>query len=326
MLAFVATLALGWSVTTAPPLPADPCGFYYGAAGRAQCDACLAAMRAPGPDGAPLAGARALVVQRVTMRKLTPTEQRRYSAAGGSAANTTWPVSPHRLLVTHDPRSDWVATRIRRVGYWEVHSPQDVASLGESARPLPAAGTLLDVGANIGYYTLLFAHAGWRVLAVEALATNRRALETSLCLNSDVRARVTLVGAAVGNPTGEEACVVGSDSARNVGDGVMKCGPDVACAKHNPICERVPLTTLDRILAEHATTAGVDVVKMDIEGSECAAMAGGQSLFTKYRPLLLQLELKERHVDACAHEQAARHGYRIGGRRGNDNNAVLART
>jgi hypothetical protein len=110
-----------------------------------------------------------------------------------------------------------------------------------------------------------------------------------------------------------------------VGDGVMTCGPDVgACSRRN-LCERVQLTTLDRILAEHAPAA-IDVVKMDIEGAECAALAGGQSLFTRYRPSMLQLELKEAHVDACAHEQARQHGYRIGSQRGNDNNAVLVRS
>jgi FkbM family methyltransferase len=234
-------------------------------------------------------------------------------------------LSPHRLIVTHDPHADWVATRIRRTGFWEIQSPRDIASLAESAQPLPATGTLLDVGANIGYYTLLFSHAGWRVIAVEALSTNRRAIETSLCLNPDLRAHVTLVGAAVGNPTGGESCVVRSQHTRNVGDGVMTCGPDVgACSRRN-LCERVQLTTLDRILAEHAPAA-IDVVKMDIEGAECAALAGGQSLFTRYRPSMLQLELKEAHVDACAPEQARQHGYRIGSQRGNDNNAVLVRS
>ncbi|KAJ1635568.1 hypothetical protein T492DRAFT_863224 [Pavlovales sp. CCMP2436] len=56
------------------------------------------------------------------------------------------------------------------------------------------SATLVDIGANLGFYTMLFAHAGFRVVALEPLAHNRRALEANLCLNPEIakRARVNI--------------------------------------------------------------------------------------------------------------------------------------
>jgi hypothetical protein len=65
-------------------------------------------------------------VQRVTTRQLTRKESRLF-AEQSSVPNTTWPLSPHRLLVTHNPLHDWVANRIQSRGYWEIMSPQDIA-------------------------------------------------------------------------------------------------------------------------------------------------------------------------------------------------------
>ena len=62
------------------------------------------------------------------------------------------------------------------------------------------------MGANVGFVTLLFAHAGFRVVAVEAMAGNRKLLEASLCRlrqeksTSAAARRVALVAAALGSP------------------------------------------------------------------------------------------------------------------------------
>jgi FkbM family methyltransferase len=214
-------------------------------------------------------------------------------------------------MATHDPKTDWVSTRIRRVGFWEILDVGDIGGLIDA--PARGPGVLLDVGANIGFYTLLFAHTGWAVIAIEAMRVNRMAIETTLCLNPDLRTRVTLVAAVVGNPVAGsgDSCVVRSQHSRNVGDGTLTCGPGLVCRLKSDTklgCDEVVLSTIDNLLSDLKPRA-IDVVKMDIEGAECAALAGGQSIFTKYRPALVQLELKEPHVNTCFHEQAALHHY-----------------
>jgi FkbM family methyltransferase len=244
-------------------------------------------------------------------------------------ANATGEGTPYRLMVTHNPNTDWVSTYIRDQGYWELLDVGDIGGLIDApARASP--GVLLDVGANIGFYMLLFAHTGWAVIAIEAMRVNRMAIETTLCLNPDLRTRVTLVAAVVGNPAAgsNESCIVRSQYKRNVGDGTLTCGPGLGCGggpawKRKLTCDEVKLSTIDNLLADLKPRA-IDVFKMDIEGAECNALAGGQSIFTKYRPALVQLELKQRHVNTCFHEQAALHHYRVGPKRGQDENAVMA--
>ena len=42
--------------------------------------------------------------------------------------------------------------------------------------------TFIDIGANLGYYSLLFIASGYKVYAIEPFGANRRALQASLCL------------------------------------------------------------------------------------------------------------------------------------------------
>merc|ERR1719436_1287957 len=92
---------------------------------------------------------------------------------------------------------------------------------------LPSNGTFLDIGANLGYYSLLFAHKGYKVIAVEPMTRNRRAIEASLCLNPDLRGRVTVIPAALVAPdevAGRHCVIRSTNLAANIGNGYLKCG------------------------------------------------------------------------------------------------------
>ena len=80
-------------------------------------------------------------------------------------------------------------------------------------------------------------------------------------------------------------------------------------------CEHVKLRTLDSVLEEQNPQT-VDVAKIDVESFECQVFAGGQTLFTRYRPRFLLAETKDPSVERCVHKEAARHGYEWGGRKG----------
>ena len=81
--------------------------------------------------------------------------------------------------------ADIVSKEIATRGYWELKYPSELLHLAGGSRgvELPRPGTFLDIGANLGFYTLLFAQHGYSVLAVEPMLLNRKAIETSLCLN-----------------------------------------------------------------------------------------------------------------------------------------------
>mmetsp|Transcript_36795 Transcript_36795/g.84751 ORF Transcript_36795/g.84751 Transcript_36795/m.84751 type:complete len:291 (+) Transcript_36795:155-1027(+) len=211
-------------------------------------------------------------------------------------------------MVVFDSK-DIVSQDIQQRGKWEIESAAAMASRVHTS--LPSKGVFLDIGANLGYYSFLFAHEGWEVLAVEPMERNRAAMNATLCLNPRLRDKVTLVATALAAPwqTGSMSCVVKSTSYdRNIGNGAIHCGAGTRCQRGDHNCQAIALTTLDSMLTEFAPHS-VDVVKMDVETFECFVLQGGKTLFTKYVPKLLQVETQWKNASKCVAEVASDHGY-----------------
>jgi FkbM family methyltransferase len=123
---------------------------------------------------------------------------------------------------------------------------------------LPAAPVILDLGANIGISLLWFLglHPDARIHAFEPAGDNLRFLEK----NIEGLANVTLQRAAVGDTSGSGILhhgeFGGMHSLLIAGEG-----------------EEVPLIALDDYL-EREEIARVDLLKIDIEGSELQALRG----------------------------------------------------
>ena len=230
--------------------------------------------------------------------------------------------------------NDAMSRNIRNRGFWEIQHPQELADLADTR--LPSLKThpryLLDIGANIGFHSLLFAHNRWHVVAVEPLPANLRALNISLCLNPHLAGYVTVIPAALTTPRDAGGmCTIRADNNHfgngGIGNGVLDCGKpiqDREC-KSGPrsTCQFVPTRTVDSVLQE-VKPPRVDVVKVDIEGHECAAMAsnGSAELFAHWPPQLIQWEGKHPGMDLCMRNHVSRLGYRIGMYFGNDRNTV----
>lgn len=225
-------------------------------------------------------------------------------AAGLRLANVTSALGTFLMAVL--AAKDTVSESILANGYWEIRSPAQLSELaGRPRTALAPNGTFLDIGANLGFYSLLFAQHGYSVLAVEPMLMNRRAIETSLCLNPQLRRRVTLVPTALAASASAGPCVVRADD-RSAGNGVLFCGGDEGtCARpvsrkgrnadaqnaaHMTLCEEVPIQTLDALLARMAPMLPLPLVaaKLDIEGAECNVLAGGASIFSSYRAAFVQ--------------------------------------
>mmetsp|Transcript_8617 Transcript_8617/g.15469 ORF Transcript_8617/g.15469 Transcript_8617/m.15469 type:complete len:329 (-) Transcript_8617:24-1010(-) len=209
-------------------------------------------------------------------------------------------------------RNDIVSGSLLSTGAWELKSAAAFAAAMQTQ--LPTNGTFVDIGANIGYYSMLFAHAGFNVLAFEPMTRNRAAIEGTLCLHPELRSRVKVIPAALVAPeeVDKTRCVIRSTNYEvNIGNGFLKCGSpeDVkGCTSGDANCEIVPVMTLNDALARE-NLASVDVVKMDVEAFECHVMAGGETLFTKYRPKMLKIET-EWGTKSCVEAAAAKHNYR----------------
>jgi FkbM family methyltransferase len=135
----------------------------------------------------------------------------------------------------------------------------------------------IDVGANIGIYTLLIASHGCDVVSVEPGRQARRLLEVNLGLNG---LEADVVGAALGRAPGQ-----GTLTAELGSMNYLVTDPGEAGNAGEPIAQ-VPVTTLDAVLGDR-TAAGV---KIDVEGFELDVVLGASRALREQRVGVLQLE------------------------------------
>lgn len=197
----------------------------------------------------------------------------------GEAARARWPHSPlylgdHQALVATrwgakmvvDTRDQLLAPWLLLDGLWESHAT------GWLQKTLRTGGVMVDVGANIGYFTLLAANlvgAQGRVVAVEAHPDLFELLRRNVVMNGH-RSLVTLCNAAawsspgrlpfhrrVGYASNSSLASAGATGLQQLGDSEETCEVEAV------VLDDV-LSGLDRI----------DVLKIDVEGAEIKAFHG----------------------------------------------------
>ncbi|MGB9640314.1 MAG: FkbM family methyltransferase [Anaerolineales bacterium] len=163
-----------------------------------------------------------------------------------------------------------------------------------------------DVGANVGYITLMLAHqvspAG-QVFAFEPLPQNINRLRHNIDINQ-LSARVRVYPLAVvdrprpieflAGPSDDMGKVAGSAGRQNIA--------------YSPFLS-VNGISLDEFVFQQDNPAP-DVVKMDIEGGEILALEGMRRLLTEKQPLVL-LELHGEECARFAWEIFHQAGYRL---------------
>ena len=151
----------------------------------------------------------------------------------------------------------------------------------------------MDIGANIGSFTLGVAAAGFSVIAIEAMSVNQYALSLSLCINKGMGEGVTLLPVALSKEKG--TCAVYS-ARHNVLDGTIRCDePGMQNLTAQGMIKRqdVEVVRLDDILEDWlpALKGRVGAFKMDTEGFEPWVVAGGKKFVSEVRPRFMQLEV-----------------------------------
>lgn len=138
-------------------------------------------------------------------------------------------------------------------------------------RILKAGDVVVDIGANIGYYTRMVSRivgVDGSVLAVEPMPTAFRILQ----MNCADLSNVTLFNLALNNQVGEATFYV-----RRNGD-TSSLSPDP-----NAKAVQVKMTTLDDMLAKYSK---VDFIKIDVEGFELEVLYGSQKVISKCKPIV----------------------------------------
>lgn len=199
---------------------------------------------------------------------------------------------------------DHISRQLDEGGYYEIRETSDLADFSK----IGVNGTFVDIGANVGWYSMLFARMGWNVLAVEPQTRNKRGIDANLCLHKDLRERINVVQAALGAK--EDQCVVWSQKGE-AGKGRLACDGKVNCKSgrfDGYQCNSVRTMTLDRLLAE-TNLEKVDVLRIGVAGHVCDIFRGGQTLFEKYAPKFIIVEKSDEESAKCTREEAVKHKY-----------------
>jgi FkbM family methyltransferase len=166
----------------------------------------------------------------------------------------------------------------RHIVYFGLYEPVESWLTQQLLRP---GMSVVDVGANLGQYTLLASTAvapTGHVWAFEPVAVNFERLSASVRHNA--RSNVTLRREALWDRRASLA-ISPPPPASGVNCGafsVSEGGPDGA--------ETTAAASLDELAAAIGITR-VDFVKMDVEGAELRALLGMRSLLRRDRPWLL---------------------------------------
>ncbi|MCP9476014.1 MAG: FkbM family methyltransferase [Nitrospira sp.] len=138
-------------------------------------------------------------------------------------------------------------------------------------RVLKEGGTFVDVGANIGYFTKFASKlvgARGRVFAFEPMPAALRLLR----MNTAPLPNVTIFPVALSDTKGMATFYV-----RKKGD--------MSSLSYDSGATPVPVTvsTLDESLADQAR---IDLIKIDVEGSELEVLRGGRLILQRHRPIV----------------------------------------
>lgn len=163
-----------------------------------------------------------------------------------------------------------------------------------------------DVGANIGYISLLLAKAvgeSGSVYAFEALPENLARLRVNLALNAKQDVVKVVAGAVV-------------DRTEPVH---FRVGPSTGMGKAEGSAGRLDIHYADSILVDgfalddyiyRANNPEPEVIKIDIEGGEALALPGMRRVLVKARPLVF-LELHGPDAASVAWQELHSAGYRV---------------
>ena len=190
-------------------------------------------------------------------------------------------------LLQCDPR-DSVQQDLLLRGEWE---PQITDTITRLLRP---GDVFVDIGANIGYYSLLAARCvgpEGRVLAFEPLPDNVEQLVHNM-LDNDVR-NLLLYSVALGQHLGTMTLFSGAYGS-------------VAQSSVRPVSGRsypVSCCPLDAVVGPDLLER-VRLVKIDVEGAELHVLGGMRALLSRSDPPVVICELTDRYLREVGHSAA----------------------
>lgn len=184
---------------------------------------------------------------------------------------------------------DWVQYHLFLYGYYEKEESLFWLDFAKGDKKV-----IFDIGANVGYFTLLAAHAtgnNSRVFAFEPVTRTFNRLKENLKLN-EIKATVITEKLAVGK----------SDSTLTIHVGNQYNWGMSSVNQHEESsseAETINCISLDSYTGKKGISR-IDLIKIDVEGAEFDAISGMLNSIEKHRPILM-IELLDTHLSKQGH-------------------------
>ena len=147
---------------------------------------------------------------------------------------------------------------------------------------------IIDVGGNVGWYTLILGKLGYNVVSFEPLKMNYYILNKNYCLNKEIN--VTLINKGLFPE--EKRCYIYSPG-NNIGDGITNCnGKFLENSVNNG---EIILTKLSNYMS-YFENKNLAMIKMDIEGLEGKAFESGIEFITNYHVPFIFMEFNPKYL------------------------------
>jgi len=184
-------------------------------------------------------------------------------ATAHGADGTTFDILVHA-------KNDMVSWYLLHTGEWEGdHLGAAEAFHLKQTGSKPTKQRYLDIGANLGTFSMLGASRGYEVTSFEAMEKNFLILRVSLCANPTLEERITLHNVGLSDKPAK-CFIVSSD--KNIGDGIIRCdiekAEDFEKQEGAEIRGEVKLSTMNEMVK-----GDYFMMKIDIEGSEPLALS-----------------------------------------------------
>lgn len=181
-----------------------------------------------------------------------------------------------------------------------TYEPEELNFISNFLKP---GSTFVDVGANIGWFSLHAAQTvgkTGRVIAIEPRQATMQLLERSVEANR-YRSFVELYNCALGD---KETCsrIAWAENGGNAGGTWLMVEPNIEreLEVKGHCFQETPVVMLDAIVQNRR----IDLIKIDIEGVEPLAMKGATKILTEVKPVILS-EVNAPLLNLLSHLSAA---------------------
>ena len=177
------------------------------------------------------------------------------------------------------PIDDLIGIRMFATGSYEQTSLDGIVDY-VAETDIGRDGIFVDVGANIGIYSIVLSELFTRQIAIEANPVTFKILEVNTELSGMKNTQLINVGLS---DTCREGTIFVPRSG-NLGWATL----NAAHVEESAVGLSVPLKTLDSLIGENDIDASrIKLIKIDVEGHEINVLKGASELLRRYKPALL---------------------------------------